>query len=210
MTLKRGILEAILVVGCAGVLAVAFLGEKESKLPVPGPSVSYPSLARQSVEGLGFLLSGGPDCKGAVFECFDFLCGPCHSQFQTEVRLIRNSSGVEWKALPFPLRVHEGSYEVALASYRAGENGHFLTFYARTMSDDSLIGLGAARFFAGTSGELRDAWSTRKRVDQAARRDLNIIKKLPVAYTPCFIAFNRKGNCMESDSPEKAFEFARL
>lgn len=116
MRKKNILVEFALVMTCAGLLAIVIFGAKKTPQSAAGPSVSYSSPSRKNLEKLGFLFSSSLKSTGGVFECFDFLCPPCHAQYHTVEKLVQGNASIEWRLLPFPLSIHRGSYDVALAS----------------------------------------------------------------------------------------------
>ena len=200
-------LEAAALLVSAAILAAAVRSHQDGNSGLMPEMKSFP-VSRSSVERLCIKESAGSPCHGAIFEAFDYLCPPCHARFSSVEADMVKYPQFEWGLLPFPLSMHKESYQCALAGYEALRTGTFRSFLTCTMATQVILFSGPTYYFQTAPKDVKFDWLSRNEARRIYAHTLNAIKKLPITYTPCFIAFNPEGSAIGTDSIGKALDFA--
>lgn len=200
------VLEWTLVGACVIVAVIAVHQSMTSNLQPPS-FAAFPATLSQ-VAALSIPIQVGNKGSGTIVEALDFLCPPCHARNLSFDEARRDHPKLSWKTLLFPLAIHPGSFDYALAGLEAQEEGCYEKFQSSVMSKFPTANQSPISFFGSIGPWAVKCWNNRKRNLAAKERILNRIKRLPINGTPSLIAFKSSGQAVRTNSLSYALKFA--
>ncbi len=199
--------EVLFIVASVGVAYVAV----RSSLNPPDTTAEtrlFPvSLAQ--IDQLSIPIQLGSKGHGTIVEALDYLCPPCHSRNLSFTQARREYPQLGWRTVIFPLAIHPGSFDYALAGLEARDEGCYENFQNAVMSKFPIPGERPRQFFEKIGPWALRCWLIRKKNLIEKERLLNEMKKLPIDGTPTLIAFNKLGAAVSTNSLKAAISFCK-